>query len=393
MLQLENIAALRALNDLTATAVCTHGYADFGDGGHGRYRLDPTDTTSLDDGALCIVGADGGRRKLCTGDGSLNILQFGAKRDGLTDNSAAFAAAVAFLRSCAMKPQLHFPEGQYNYSVGANWGIPGATILADGAVHLRHTGTGNGLIFDAGKDPQSMIYDMTFGQPGAYFYADTNGQSTNGVYIRGVHHSLFAIRSNGARSTGAGLRVEFAVCSEFHYSCTPNGSMSGDFHVPLYGLSLSERNPGESTSYCLFPNAILEGCNVGIYADSALGNLFLGGTSEGNSSYGVQVSTRATSARFFGIGFEANNEDILDAGFASEFIACDTAKIAHLTANARFSSLVLGVHQNILIDSPAGRNLVAFAHFNKLGAGTFVDNGAFTRKQANFDVQNGVNLN
>lgn len=68
------------------------GYDSAGDGGHGEYFIDESDTTTPDNGGTCIVAADGGRWKLVH-KGTVSVRQFGAT-GGVTNATAAFTAAV-----------------------------------------------------------------------------------------------------------------------------------------------------------------------------------------------------------------------------------------------------------------------------------------------------------
>ena len=90
----DSIAALRALSKATYTRAFVTGYYAAGDGGGGAYWYDPSDTTSADNGGTIIVASDGGRWKLENVANGLSVRQFGAKGDGVTDDTAAIQAAI-----------------------------------------------------------------------------------------------------------------------------------------------------------------------------------------------------------------------------------------------------------------------------------------------------------
>jgi hypothetical protein len=71
-----NIAAVRGLSKTVFTYAKTLGYAIPGDGGHGEYYLDLSDTTSADNGGTVLVASDGGRWKL-KHNGEVSVKQFG----------------------------------------------------------------------------------------------------------------------------------------------------------------------------------------------------------------------------------------------------------------------------------------------------------------------------
>lgn len=88
-----SIADMLLLDKTVYSNVQTLGYNTPGDGGAGLYRYDATDTTSASNGVTIFVGGDGARRKLIH-SGRVDVLQAGAKPDGVTDCTSNFQAAV-----------------------------------------------------------------------------------------------------------------------------------------------------------------------------------------------------------------------------------------------------------------------------------------------------------
>lgn len=82
----DTIAALRLLSGARNQRAFVYGYYAKGDGGGGQYFVDPTDTISQDNNGTVIVGNDGSRWKLAYLT-TVSIDQFGAKGDGVTDDS------------------------------------------------------------------------------------------------------------------------------------------------------------------------------------------------------------------------------------------------------------------------------------------------------------------
>lgn len=89
-----SIAALRSLLKTSASkSAFVTGYYAAGDGGGGSYWYDASDTTTADNSGTVIVATDGGRWKLASLY-TISTLQFGAKGDGLADDTAAIQAAI-----------------------------------------------------------------------------------------------------------------------------------------------------------------------------------------------------------------------------------------------------------------------------------------------------------
>jgi hypothetical protein len=88
-----SIANLRAVLSATTSRVIVLGYYTAGDGGGGEYYYDPTDSSSTDNGGTIIVATDNARWKLIV-QASVNVKQFGAKGDGVSDDTPYFTAAL-----------------------------------------------------------------------------------------------------------------------------------------------------------------------------------------------------------------------------------------------------------------------------------------------------------
>lgn len=92
-LVVDSIAALRAVDKTKFTRTFVTGYYTVGDGGGGSYWYDPSDVASADNGGTIIVAADGGRWKATT-QSPVSFEVFGARGDGVVDDTARMQAAL-----------------------------------------------------------------------------------------------------------------------------------------------------------------------------------------------------------------------------------------------------------------------------------------------------------
>ncbi|RKR42658.1 glycosyl hydrolase family 28-related protein [Paraburkholderia sp. BL17N1] len=115
------IAKLRANTDPRFQSFSVNGYYAAFDGPGGDYDVDPSDTTSLDNGGSIIVDALGRRVKL-KGPPDWYVEQFGAKGDGATDDTAAIQAAINALPA----------RGGYVRFMGKQYAVSNTIHVGDG---------------------------------------------------------------------------------------------------------------------------------------------------------------------------------------------------------------------------------------------------------------------
>jgi len=123
MTPVANVATFRS-NHNTDSLIFLEGYTITCDGGDGFFQYIPTDTTSADNGGTIIVDA-GGRRYYRSFAGVVNVQWFGAKGDGVTDDTSAIQAADTYARAVG-GGTIVFPGGTFMVSqlvlyTGSNW--------------------------------------------------------------------------------------------------------------------------------------------------------------------------------------------------------------------------------------------------------------------------------
>lgn len=111
----------------------------------GMFVRDDHDTTTADNGGTVIVTSGGVRWKR-QDSGAVNVMWFGAKGDGVTDDTAAIQSALFNCAGLAYGATLYFPRARYltsaTLTLAANVNLKGDSRLAS---QIDYTGTGDGL--------------------------------------------------------------------------------------------------------------------------------------------------------------------------------------------------------------------------------------------------------
>lgn len=371
----DSISALKSLNTVVYTRAFLTGFAAPHDGGGGNYWFNPNNTSAEVPGIIVAPTNGVGRWELIF-NSAVSVLQCGVVADaGVTDNSATLLVVRNWIASNAYKNQIYFPPGVYGYSVSPNWAIQNATIKAVGEVRLRYSGAGNAVIIDEGTVNATYMFNLTF----EGFIIEAPATAGHGLYVRSIHHSK--IRENlvrGAGSGSAGIKVEFAVCTDFSNCKVTSGEDSAWYlnAKPQYGLWLDKRNAEEQTSYCLFANCIFEQINAsgntGVLCDNTLGNVFIGGTSE-SCDYGIILTTNSVQNKFWSMDLENNTtRDIQDAGQGNEFHGVDCAGTVTVLSTGIFALFEGGNYQAIELPSGVRHPSFTDVKVNRSGGGGFI---------------------
>lgn len=106
-----SVEAMKADRKLKAgMTACTLGYYAINDGGGATYIIRATQESDVNDGGSLHELANGNVAELVVENGTVNVKQFGAKGDGVTDDSDAF------IRCCNKVTGLYIPKGRYKLS-------------------------------------------------------------------------------------------------------------------------------------------------------------------------------------------------------------------------------------------------------------------------------------
>ena len=200
-----SIAALRLRSGTTiANAANTLRYYSTGDGGGNSFYWDSTSTATDNAGTVIKPTAvSGAGRWLATDASYINVKQFGAVGDGVTDDTAAFVAANTYLMTKALRYSnqtvesnyvtLTIPEGIYKISGHRIFGsqIPTGSNGTAPARMLQILGQGATLIWNVvNEDDELFYFDGTIANP----------------LVQGL--SIYTVRSS-IISTGAGNIFRF----------------------------------------------------------------------------------------------------------------------------------------------------------------------------------------
>lgn len=215
-LSLNTIADLRA-NTTPYPLFYVQGYYAAGDGADGFFRWDQADTTSSDNNGTIIVDAGGRRYKRLGVNGALSVKWFGAKGDGVTDDSDRIIDCITVAQGSNID-LVGFPAGDYLVTKAI-------TITASG---LGLVGTGESSIIRGNGNFNTFT-----------FTGAALGQSLQGFSFRsGLKTGGYDIKVNSAfRCTFRNL-VIFDTYGAFDFS----GALSNQHEVIDIGIQ-SFRGP------------------------------------------------------------------------------------------------------------------------------------------------------
>ena len=218
---------------------------------------------------------------------SISVKDFGAKGDGLTDDSVAIQAAI---NAVFPSGTIYFPTGTYLVSVAPTAiGYKGLNLIGDGPDYTKIIATGSNAAFQTNGFWRSIIQGIMFRQDG----------------VRTAGGATFEL--DGGFSGGFGVQGNQFI------NCLFDANQNADyaFYIVRQGGSSGQGSENLFTN-CFFAGG-KEAC-VNIFGYNALNNTFIGGNFQSYKKDGIRLS--AGSIQVFSIGFQSTYTDQLTNGGA-----------------------------------------------------------------------------
>lgn len=187
--QYASIAVLKGASaPANGTKVVVGGYYADGDGGGGVFYYDASSSTADDGGCIIAPTAGSGRWKRIY-SGAVNVKWFGAKGDGVTDDTAALAAAIA---PSSTRRAMFLPMGKYRITSALNltnrfgpYTIMGEGQTLDGIGSIIYAETSGGVAIDCTGSSHTEITNLSivaYGRPNPSAVGILHARSTTAGY-------------------------------------------------------------------------------------------------------------------------------------------------------------------------------------------------------------------
>ena len=281
-----------------------------------------------------VVDSATGRMQLAIHDpGTINVQDppYNAKGDGITDDTAAIDAALAYLETLPTGGTLFFPPGHYKRTTTLT--IHTENVRLEGAAHastIYFTGTGNAIEIS----PEGTA--ATFKSQLRDLVIIGTATCTNGVYIGSARAYITNVRV--ASCSHAGFMIAGGD-SHVMRDCFCSHNYDPGGVVPEYGLYIGDATA--PSNWIVVSSQIhsmtIEGVSkTGIHIEKASQVYFYGGTSEANRGYGMYLGADSNKIVTNGMHFELNRMgNYCDAGSNNTIYAPPIGQILINATNPR----------------------------------------------------------
>lgn len=279
------LADLAALNPATIyTNVFVAGYSTANDGGQGDFTYVSSATTTTNRGTV-IKPTGGTGRWLRQYSGDLNVLWFGAKGDGSTDDTAAIQNAIDTANSLG----------------GGKVFFPAKDPTSNGYIVASNITQKNNVIISGESDTGSSI-TFTANNPSGDIYWNLTGCNTGGI-----ENMRFRIHSGTTPAGDTILYVRNSVAGLWMRDISIDGNSKN-----VSGLRLSADGVLTVRSF-VGMNIRVVACTSGVILDGGIGNCnvnkFYQLKVTGCSSLGLQL-LQVDANEFFGVWLEENGTQL-----------------------------------------------------------------------------------
>ncbi|KIP18870.1 pectate lyase superfamily protein [Burkholderia sp. MSHR3999] len=376
----DSVAEVSGLDVAKYTRAFATGFSAIGDGGGGPYQYLSTSTATVD-GATVLAAAGGVGRWHLQITGPISVKQFGAKGDGVHDDTVAVRAWIAFVLATGV--EAYAPAGTYliTQQIVMDWGVawkPGAKFRGAGI---------NRSVFDLSSviaSPAWLMTDST-GQKAAFHggFSDIGIKATCSgpalqvgledgsdafnefeikvsvsnlnptsnacaIELNGVYNSdLFLVGNNAGR--GDALRLRYLQFSR----------MFGSFGNAETAMHMTGGYVN-GNSFIALDLEVVNNCVV-IDAASIARNTWIGGQFVWDNGVGPKghaiVATNGNTNRFIGCNF-ASAGSFVDPGSAVGLEVDNTGVGMHTSGGALVSPI--SGDAALTVDSVAG-NMAEFS--------------------------------
>jgi hypothetical protein len=302
---------------------------------------------------------------------TLSPQNYGAKGDGVADDTTAVQAAFTAVCTAAAQRGLYIPDGTYKLT--AQIVIPGpcagmrAQFQSKNAV-LSYAGTTNitGILKFDGVNANILSIDFGGGT------ITGNSHAQNAIWASGMLHSKFhdlKLRN----ITGSAFLGQFLVVDTLDNITTSNND--GAYTTkPTSCITFQTDGPNGGAYVVTLINPICEGVSGdGWVLSTSNGNVFVGGTSEGNGGRGLTLASDADRNTFQNADLEANaGPDMVVAGNYNQFInltvASPPASPAHFIGGAG-NTIIGGTYNQLTIDAGSTGTSLVGVRYGLAGGG------------------------
>jgi hypothetical protein len=245
-----SISEIRALSSLTPIEY----FYTTDKGQEGNWYYDATDTTSVDNTGTVLVTADGKRIKRVF-DGKVNVKWFGAKGDGISDDTYAFNAAILSLG--VNGGTVSIPDGNWVVTTVINITTP-IKIIGTSFANTKIKSSVNGYTFviqgvsSVSLLTGNVISDLTID-------GGVSIGSTSGIYAQYCYNLFFnQVKYKNVTQAIELITVEFAMV-DYQYLNGVNAGISffdcidvrftnsfgfGSKYTMLFGVKISSKCDG-----------------------------------------------------------------------------------------------------------------------------------------------------